>query len=337
MPLLAQQIEIDIGQGELARGREALGLGQCGAVLEDRGLTVPGEVGGGLAGSRRGVQIGRQAARRLGRTQQPPRLRLADRDVAGRQIGEHGRTRQRGAASWAAPGPRCPRRSRHAPPGPARPRPRTADRCRTARSVRRPRSPHPPCRRPPRNAAVRRTRGSWAGGPSARRPAAAAMDRERAVVQRAGMAQRRANQQQRQQISRRRDEFGDSLLHRIEQRGLVQQIADRVARDAEFREHRQCRASGVARRAPRQGLPRHSPPDRRACSASYRRQRGRSRGGRSSETPLARPSGRVTRFCYTRNMVHGSRGVTRTSCSAYAMAADLRGPVGAARAAAPAV
>ena len=39
----------------------------------------------------------------------------------------------------------------------------------------------------------------------------AAMDRERAVVQRAGMAQRRANQQHGQQISRSYHELSDNL------------------------------------------------------------------------------------------------------------------------------
>jgi hypothetical protein len=75
----------------------------------------------------------------------------------------------------------------------------------------------------------------------------AAMDRQRAVVQGTGMAQWRAHQQQRKQIGRRFDQIRDSLLHRVEQHGLVQQIADRVARDAEFGEHRQRRASRMAR------------------------------------------------------------------------------------------
>ena len=74
----------------------------------------------------------------------------------------------------------------------------------------------------------------------------AAMDRQRAVVQGTGVAQRSADQQQRQEIGRRFDQMLDSLLHRVEQHGLVQQIADRVARDAEFREHGHCRASRMA-------------------------------------------------------------------------------------------
>ena len=43
--LLAQQVEIDVGDRDLVAGGEALGLGEHRAVLEDRGLAVPGEVG----------------------------------------------------------------------------------------------------------------------------------------------------------------------------------------------------------------------------------------------------------------------------------------------------
>ena len=74
----------------------------------------------------------------------------------------------------------------------------------------------------------------------------AAMDRQRAVVERSGMAQRRADQQQRQQIGGRGDQVRDRGLHRVQQRGLLQQVADRVAGQAEFRKHRQRHAAPVA-------------------------------------------------------------------------------------------
>ena len=157
---------------ELAGRWETLGLGQRRAVLEDRGLAVPGEIGGGLAGTRRGVQIGRHAARRLRGAQQPPRLRLADRDVAGRQVGEHGRAGQRGLRTGRHRDPDVLAdlgmhdQARHVL---GREQQVGAER---RGQRRRWRSRRPPSRRPPRNAAARRIRGSWADAPSAPRRAA---------------------------------------------------------------------------------------------------------------------------------------------------------------------
>ena len=74
----------------------------------------------------------------------------------------------------------------------------------------------------------------------------AAMDGHRRVVERAGMAQRRADQQQRQQIGGGCNDRGDCRLDRIQQGGLLQQIADRVAGHAKFREHGERRAALVA-------------------------------------------------------------------------------------------
>ncbi len=75
---------------------------------------------------------------------------------------------------------------------------------------------------------------------------AAAMDRQRGVVQRAGVAQRRADQQQRKQLARRGNDVADRGFHRVQQRRLLQQIADRVARHTELRKHRQRGAALVA-------------------------------------------------------------------------------------------
>ena len=89
-PLLPQQVQVDIGDRRLVRRREAFGLGQGGAVFEHAGLAVPGEVGGGLPCPGCRVQVCRQAARGLRATQQPPRFGLGDGDVAGGQVGQHG-------------------------------------------------------------------------------------------------------------------------------------------------------------------------------------------------------------------------------------------------------
>ena len=48
-----------------------------------------------FAGAGGGIEIGREAARRLRSAQQSPRLGLADRDVARREVGEDGRAGQR--------------------------------------------------------------------------------------------------------------------------------------------------------------------------------------------------------------------------------------------------
>ena len=74
----------------------------------------------------------------------------------------------------------------------------------------------------------------------------AAMDGERTIIECAQVAQRRADQQQRQQVGRGGDDRVDRRLHRVQQRGLLQQIADRVAGQAEFGEHRQRHRLAVA-------------------------------------------------------------------------------------------
>ena len=56
-----------------------------------------------------------------------------------------------------------------------------------------------------------------------------AVDRHRRVVERTGMSQRGADQQQRQQFGRGGNDRGDGVLNRLQQGGLVQQVADRIA------------------------------------------------------------------------------------------------------------
>ena len=245
--LVAQQVEVDVGDGELAGRREALGLGQRRAVLEDRGLAVPGEIGGGFARARRGVEIGRHAARRLRGAQQPPRLRLADRDVAGRQVGEHRRAGQRRLRAGRHRDPDVLAdlgmhdQARHVL---GREQQVGAER---RGQRRRWRSRRPPCRRPPRNAAARRIRGSWAGGSSAPRRAAGrdGSPARSCTARRHGAAARRPAAAAADRPTRRPDR-ATACLHRVQQRGLLQQVADRVAGHAEFREHRQRHAAPVA-------------------------------------------------------------------------------------------
>ena len=50
----------------------------------------------------------------------------------------------------------------------------------------------------------------------------ATVDRERAIIERAGVPQRRTDQQERHQIGRSRDDIADHRLDRIEQGGLMQ-------------------------------------------------------------------------------------------------------------------
>ena len=78
----------------------------------------------------------------------------------------------------------------------------------------------------------------------------AAMDGQGAVVERAQMPQRRADQQQRQQVGGGCDDGLDRGFDRVEQGGLLQQVADRVAGNAEFRKHRHAPRPGGRSPAP---------------------------------------------------------------------------------------
>ena len=94
-PLRPQQVEVDVGHRALLLGREPLGLGQQPAVLVDHRLAVPGQIGGRLPLARRGVDVGRQAARRGRACQQLAVFGPPDGDRAARQVGQHGRPGQR--------------------------------------------------------------------------------------------------------------------------------------------------------------------------------------------------------------------------------------------------
>ena len=92
---LAEQIEVDVGDGQLRVLREAGALAEQRAVLEDAGLAVPAQVGGRLALPGRRVQVGRQAAHRLAAAQQAAGVRPADGDRAAGQVRQHRRAGQR--------------------------------------------------------------------------------------------------------------------------------------------------------------------------------------------------------------------------------------------------
>ena len=93
---LCQHIEVDIGDRRLVRHGKPFGLGQSIAVLEHRGLAVPGEVGGRFAGPGGGIQIRRQTPRGLRPAQQTAGLGLADGDITRRQIRQNCRPRHGG-------------------------------------------------------------------------------------------------------------------------------------------------------------------------------------------------------------------------------------------------
>ena len=170
-PLLPQPVEVDVDHGAARAVGEPLALAEQVAALVDHRLAVPAQVGRRLALSRRGIDVRRQAPRARAAHEQPTVLGAGDRDRAAAQVGQHRRAGERGAGA---------RRHRHPhvlahldvhrqagdvvrrehEVGPERHR-LAAD----APSTR------PPCRRPARTTGARRTPGSWAGTPSAPRPA----------------------------------------------------------------------------------------------------------------------------------------------------------------------
>ena len=93
--VLPQQVEVDIGDGDLRTARKAGGLRQQRAVLPDLRLAVPGDLGRGFAGAGGGIGIGGKAAGGLRLAEHPPRLRLADGDRAAADVEQHRRAGQR--------------------------------------------------------------------------------------------------------------------------------------------------------------------------------------------------------------------------------------------------
>ncbi len=94
-----EPIEVDVGGDQAVVLRVALGLSELIAVLIDQRLTVPGEVGSRLARPGGRVYVGAQRARRMAGAELAPILGLADKNVAGRQVGQHRRAGQSGVGA----------------------------------------------------------------------------------------------------------------------------------------------------------------------------------------------------------------------------------------------
>ncbi len=89
-PLLAEKVEVDVGDGELRILLEAGALAELPAVLEDARLPVPGQVGGRLALPGGGVEVRREAPHRLRSAEDAAGVGAADGDRTAGQVGEHG-------------------------------------------------------------------------------------------------------------------------------------------------------------------------------------------------------------------------------------------------------
>ena len=236
-PLGAQQAQVDVGDRPPVARREPLGLRQQNAVLVDHGLAVPGQIGGRLALAGGGVDIGSQAAGRRRAGEQFAVLGAADGDRAAGQVGQHGGTGQgrlrtgryrhehvladldvQDQTGQILGGEEQIRPERHV--GAEQP-----DRC--ADVITRGHLP----------AFVELPVGRQVG--LGRHPEhAAAVDDHRAVVDPVQPAQRRADDEHRQQVNRFRDDPGERVLDRAEQAVLQQDVLDRIPGQGQFREDR---------------------------------------------------------------------------------------------------
>ena len=236
-PLLQQQVDVDVGDRPLVAFREALGLGEQHAVLVDRRLAVPRQVGRRLALAGGGVHVGGEAARRRRAAQQLAVLGPADGDRAAGQVEQQRRARQRGLRA------------------------------------RRDRDPHvladldvdhEPGEVVGGEQQVGAERQVLAGDADlaalvdarGELPAlvelavgrrvglrhdpedAAAVDHHRAVVDAVAMAQRRADHEQRQQLGGPLGHGGQRALHVVEHRVLEHEVLERVARERHLGEQR---------------------------------------------------------------------------------------------------
>ena len=167
LALLTQQVEVDVGDGGARPLGEALALGEQRAVLVDHRHAVPRQVGGALALSRSGIEVGGEAARRRAAGQQVAVLGARDGDGRAGDVGEDGRPGERRLVARWHGHPHVlahldvQRRSR------ARRWRGRAGRGRRAPGRRRPRSSGRAGRRRGRSGAARRTRGRSAGRTSA--------------------------------------------------------------------------------------------------------------------------------------------------------------------------
>jgi hypothetical protein len=233
-----QPLEIDIGDDELRLGGEALGLGHQHPALIDHRLTVPGEIGGGFARPRRGIGIGRDAPAGMGLAQGMTPIGLADGDIAGGEIEQHGRA-----------GQRRKRTRRHRRPdvladlhmdreigdiGGLQQDVRAEGHLLAAEHDAFHRRPLARGELPALiEFAVVRQIGLRHGGEDT-----AAMDRDRAIEQPPVDAQRRSDNGDRLQRPALLDQHPKRDQHGIEQRILLQKIVDRIGADAELGKQR---------------------------------------------------------------------------------------------------
>jgi len=87
--VLAQALQIDIGDSHLRVREKPVRLGEKLPVLVNHAVPVPGEIRGGLAEACCRVDISRKAFGRLAGAKQPPVVGFCHRDVAGRQVHKH--------------------------------------------------------------------------------------------------------------------------------------------------------------------------------------------------------------------------------------------------------
>jgi hypothetical protein len=88
-PLEAAALQIDVGDQQFRLVAEPAGGRQRLAQFVDDALTVPGQVGGALAGAGRRIDVGGERAGRLRGGEHRPLPRFADDDVGGAEIAQH--------------------------------------------------------------------------------------------------------------------------------------------------------------------------------------------------------------------------------------------------------
>ncbi len=95
-PVLAEPVEVDVGDRPARPLGEPLALGEAVAGLVDHRLPVPGQIGGGLPLAGGGVDVAGEAARARRTHHQPPVLGTPDGDRAAGEVGDDRGARQGG-------------------------------------------------------------------------------------------------------------------------------------------------------------------------------------------------------------------------------------------------
>ena len=237
-PLLPDPVQVDVDHAAPRALGEPLALGEQLAALVDHRLAVPGQVGRrlALAGGREGVR--RRAARAGTADQQPPVLGTGHGDRAAREVRQHGRP---GQGRLGARRDRDPHvlADLH-----VQPQPRhvggVEDQVRPQGYVG---AGHPDRRTPAvvagsePAALVELAVGREVRlGRDPQHPTA--VDDDRAVEHPGAVHERRADDQDGEQVRGTLHEVGDGLVHAGQQRVLEEQVVDGVAGERELREDR---------------------------------------------------------------------------------------------------